>query len=163
MVGAAKGHRVHILMSDTASVERRQLIRQFGGTVQLFKATAGYATGIELSREMAADNPCFFLPYQFENPLNAHDHEMTTGVEIWSQMEGRVDAFVSGYGTGGTITGCSHALKDRNARVQIVAMEPAEAAMLAGEMPCCPRHRGHCGRLHSPVDQSPPGLIAILR
>ncbi len=154
MVGAAKGHRVHILMSDTASVERRQLIRQFGGTVQLFKATAGYATGIELSREMAADNPCFFLPYQFENPLNADDHEKTTGVEIWSQMEGRVDAFVSGYGTGGTLTGCSHALKDRSARIQIVAMEPAEAAMLAGEMPCCHSIEGIAGGYIPPLIKS---------
>src|SRR5882724_7695888 len=71
MVGAAKGRQVHILMSDTASIERRLLIRQFGGTVELFKAAAGYATGIELSRKMAASDSRYFLPYQFENPLNA--------------------------------------------------------------------------------------------
>ena len=79
MVGAAKGYRVKILMSDTASVERQYLIRQFGGEVQLFKAVRGYATGIEMSLAMAADDPRIFLPRQFENPLNAQDHTEHTG------------------------------------------------------------------------------------
>ncbi|HLP09951.1 MAG TPA: cysteine synthase family protein [Opitutaceae bacterium] len=155
-VGAAKGYRVRILMSETASVERRHLMRQLGAEVVLFKATAGYATGINLSLEMAAADPRIFLPRQFENPLNAHDHECTTAVEIWEQMAGRVDAFVSGYGTGGTLCGCGRGLKARNGRVQVVAMEPAEAAMLAGEMPCCHAIEGIAGGYLPPLVKCAP-------
>jgi cysteine synthase A len=85
MVGAAKGYRVKILMSESASVERRHLIRQLGGEIQLFAANRGYATGIELSLELAAQDPRIFLPRQFENPLNALDHEVATGPEILAQ------------------------------------------------------------------------------
>ena len=156
MVGAAKGYRVRILMSESASVERRYLMRQLGAEIQLFEANRGYATGIELSLKMAAADPHVFLPRQFENPLNAHDHELTTGVEIWEQMHGYVDAFVSGYGTGGTICGCGHALKTRASSVQVVAMEPAEAAMLAGEMPCCHAIEGIAGGYLPPLIKSAP-------
>jgi len=151
MVGAAKAYRVHILMSDTASVERRYLIQQFGATVELFKTTQGYGTGIELSLKMAAKDPRFFLPRQFENPLNAQDHEEHTGREILSQMHGLVDAFVAGYGTGGTITGCGRALRAANPKVKIYAMEPAEAAMLSGEMPCCHFIEGVAGGFVPPI------------
>lgn len=151
MVGAAKGYRVRILMSDTASVERRHLIRQFGGEVQLFNASKGYGTGIELSRQLAADDPRIFLPRQFENPLNALDHEVSTGPELLKQMEGSVDAFVAGYGTGGTITGIGRALRSVNPRVQIIAMEPAEAAMLSGEAPCCHFIEGVAGGYVPPL------------
>jgi cysteine synthase A len=156
MVGAAKGYRVRILMSETASVERRYLMRQLGAEVVLFKAAEGYATGINLSREMAAADSRIFLPRQFENPLNAHDHETTTAVEIWEQMAGRVDAFVSGYGTGGTLCGCGRGLKARSARIQVVAMEPAEAAMLAGEMPCCHAIEGIAGGYIPPLVKGAP-------
>jgi cysteine synthase A len=151
MVGAALGYRVHILMSESASIERRHLIRQFGGEVELFKPTNGYATGIELSLEMAARDPNIFLPRQFENPINARDHEEFTGREILSQMEGRVDAFVAGYGTGGTLTGCGRALRAANPKVRILAMEPAEAAMLSGEMPCCHSIEGVAGGYVPPL------------
>jgi cysteine synthase A len=163
MVGAAKGYRVRILMSDTASVERRHLIRQFGGEVQLFNARKGYATGIDLSRELAADDPRIFLPRQFENPLNALDHEVHTGPELLGQMEGKVDAFVAGYGTGGTITGIGRALRSTNARVQIIAMEPAEAAMLSGEAPCCHFIEGVAGGYVPPLlrEGSLDGVIKV--
>jgi len=151
MVGAAKGYRVKILMSDTASIERRHLIRQFGGEVQLFKATRGYGTGIDLARDMAARDDRIYLPRQFENPLNAQDHEEHTGREILSQMHGLVDAFVSGYGTGGTITGCGRALRAANSGVRVIAMEPAEAAMLSGEMPCCHSIEGIAGGYVPPL------------
>jgi cysteine synthase A len=151
MVGAAKGYRVRILMSDTASIERRHLMRQLGAEVQLFKAARGYATGIELSREMAASDPRYFLPKQFENRLNAHDHEKCTGREIAEQMKGRVDAFVAGYGTGGTLTGCARALRRVNPAVRILAMEPAEAAMLSGECPCCHLIEGIAGGYVPPL------------
>ncbi|MDI1248633.1 MAG: cysteine synthase family protein [Lacunisphaera sp.] len=151
MVGAALGCRVKILMSDTASVERRHLMRHFGAEVQLFKSTRGYQTGIDLSLQMAAADPRYFLPRQFENPLNALDHEEHTGPEILTQMGQQVDAFVSGFGTGGTITGCGRALKKRNPAVQVIVMEPAEAAMLSGELPCCHAIEGVSGGFVPPL------------
>lgn len=154
MVGAAKGYRVCILMSDTASVERRYLMEQFGAEVRLFQATEGYATGIKLAAAMAASDPHYHLPRQFENPLNAQDHEEHTGREILSQMHGLVDAFVTGYGTGGTITGCGRALRAANPKVKIYAMEPAEAAMLSGEMPCCHLIEGVAGGYVPPLLRS---------
>jgi cysteine synthase A len=151
MVGAAKGYRVRILMGESASIERRHLIRQFGGEVQLFKATNGYATGIQLALDMAAADARYFLPRQFENPLNAEDHERHTGPEILAQMHGSVDAFVAGYGTGGTLTGVGHALRAANPRIRVIAMEPAEAAMLAGEAPGCHLIEGIAGGYVPPL------------
>ena len=152
MVGAAKGYRVRILMSDTASVERRHLIRQLGGEVQLFTATAGYGTGIALSQQMAAADPRYFLPRQFENPLNAADHEHGTVPEILAQIPGgRVDAFVAGYGTGGTLAGCSRGLRRANPALKVYAMEPAEAAMLSGECPCSHYIEGVAGSYVPPL------------
>lgn len=173
MVGAAKGYKVKILMSDTASVERRYLIEQFGGEVQLFKATAGYGTGIALSKEMAAQDRRYFLPCQFENPLNALDHEEHTGREILAQLPGPIAAFVSGYGTGGTITGCGRALRAAHPGLKVYAMEPAEAAMLSGEMPCCHFIEGVAGgyvppllrsaHIDLPVKVSSPEALAMTR
>jgi len=142
MVGAAKGYRVTILMSEEASHERRRIIRQFGAELILFKSGGGYQTGIDLSREMAAKDSRYFLPRQFENPLNADDHEHTTGQEILRQVPGPIDAFVTGYGTGGTLAGVGKAIKHRNPKAKVFAMEPAEAALLCGEMPCCHRIEG---------------------
>ena len=151
MVGSALGHRVRILMSESASIERRHLMRHFGAEIELFKPVRGYLTGIELSRQQAAADPRIFLPRQFENPLNAHDHEESTGPEILRQMEDRVDAFVSGYGTGGTLTGCDRALRRHNPAVKVIAMEPAEAAMLSGESPCCHSIEGVAGGYVPPL------------
>ena len=151
MVGAALGYRVRILMSDSASVERRHLMRHFGAELQLFRAERGYATGIELSERMAAEDPRIFLPRQFANPLNAEDHVEHTGREILAQVTGPVDAFVSGYGTGGTLNGISRALRAVNPRVRIIAMEPAEAAMLSGESPCCHSIEGIAGGYLPPL------------
>lgn len=152
MVGAVKGYRVRILMSESASIERRHLITHFGGEVQLFKANEGYTTGIKLSREMAAADPRYFLPRQFENPINALDHEQTTAPEILAQIPGgRVDAFVSGHGTGGTLAGCSRGLRAANPATRIYAMEPQEAAMLSGECPCCHFIEGIAGGYVPPL------------
>lgn len=98
MVGAARGYRVSIVMSERASGERRRLIEQLGAELILFPE-AGYQAGIETTRQMAAADSRYFLPRQFENPLNALDHEQETAIEILEQMSGQVDAFVSGYGT----------------------------------------------------------------
>jgi cysteine synthase A len=137
MIGAALGFQVRILMSSSASEERRLLIRQMGAQLVLFDSGGLYQTGITLSREMAAKDERVFLPRQFENPLNALDHEHTTGAEIIEQAKGRIDAFVTGYGTGGTLAGCGRAIKKTWPEARIVAMEPAEQALLAGEQPCC--------------------------
>ncbi|MDA0660750.1 MAG: cysteine synthase family protein, partial [Planctomycetota bacterium] len=137
MVGAAMGHQVTILMSSGASEERRKLIRQLGAELILFDSAGQYQTGIEISRQMAAADPQYFLPCQFENPLNAEDHQHATGQEILQQIAGPIDAFVTGFGTGGTLAGCGKAIKARWPKARIIAMEPAEQALLAGECPCC--------------------------
>jgi len=137
MVGAAMGYRVAILMSASASEERRRLIRRLGAELILFDSGGMYQTGIKLSQQMAAENPRYFLPRQFENPLNAEDHEQDTGPEIIRQIGGPIHAFVTGFGTGGTLAGCGKAIKRRWLGARILAMEPAEQALLAGECPCC--------------------------
>jgi cysteine synthase A len=142
MIGAARGYAVTILMSEEASHERRRLIRQFGAELVLFRSEGLYQAGIRLSREMAAKDTRYFLPRQFENPLNADDHEHTTGQEILRQVPGRIDAVIAGYGTGGTLAGVGRAVKKRYPSAKIYAMEPAEAALLCGEMPCCHRIEG---------------------
>lgn len=135
MLGAARGYRVKIVLSETASHERRHLIEQLGGEVVTFSGY-DYATGVELTRRMAAEDPRFFLPRQFENPLNALDHELHTATELLTQVPGRIDAFVAGYGTGGTLAGMSRALRRVHPGILICAMEPAEAALMLGEQSC---------------------------
>ncbi|HEV2320464.1 MAG TPA: cysteine synthase family protein [Verrucomicrobiae bacterium] len=137
MTGAAMGYRVTILMSSSASEERRRLIRQLGAELVLFDSGGMYQTGIELSRRMAAKDSRYFLPRQFENTLNVRDHEQTTGQEIIEQAGGAIKAFVHGFGTGGTLAGCGRAIKRRWPSARVIAMEPAEQALLAGECPCC--------------------------
>jgi cysteine synthase A len=137
MLGAAMGYRVSILMSQGASVERRMLIKQLGAELILFESEGRYQTGIDMSREMAEQDGRYFLPRQFENELNVDDHEHATGQELIRQVPGPIDAFVTGFGTGGTLAGVGKAIKARYPRAKIMAMEPAEAALLAGECPCC--------------------------
>ena len=152
MLGAARGYGVTIVMSEKASGERRKMIEHFGAELILFSG-AGYRDGIALTERLAEQNPRYYLPRQFENPINARDHEHETGQEILAQMPGRVDVFVSGYGTGGTLAGCARALKDRDPGTQIVAMEPAEAALLAGEEACCHWIEGISGGFVPPLLQ----------
>jgi cysteine synthase len=163
MVGAAKGYRVAILMSESASRERRWIMQQYGAEVILFQSNAGYQTGIILSQEMAAKDPRYFLPRQFENPLNTEDHEHTTGPEILRQVPGPIDAFVTGYGTGGTLAGVGKAIKTRHPQAKIMAMEPAEAALLSGEMPCCHWIEGVTGGFIPPLLRTAPidGAIKV--
>lgn len=137
MVGAARGYAVTILMSEGASVERRRLLRRLGAEIILLPAGRSYQAGIDRSREMAAADPRYFLPRQFENPLNLHDHEACTGQEILRQAPGPIHALVAGYGTGGTLGGCGRAVKARHPGARIVAMEPAEDELHAAECRCC--------------------------
>ncbi len=163
MVGAALGLRVKILMSSSASRERRQIICHLGATLQLFEANAGYRTGIDLSRELAEQDSRYFLPCQFDNPLNSHDHEQTTANEILNQLPQGVDGFVAGYGTGATLAGVGSRLKAVNPMTQVMAMEPTESAMLAGELPCCHAIEGVAGGfLPSLLSQAPlDGVINV--
>jgi len=156
MVGTAKGYRVTILMSEAASHERRHLIKQLGAELILFRSEGRYQTGMNISRDMAAKDPRYFLPRQFENPLNALDHERHTGQEILRQVPGPIDAFVAGYGTGGTLAGCGKAIKARWPSARIFAMEPAEAALLAGECPCCHFIEGIAAGFIPPLLQDAP-------
>jgi len=156
MVGAAKGYAVRILMSDSASEERRRIIRQFGAELILFDGSSGYETGIQLSRELASRDAAIFLPRQFENPLNAEDHERETGWEILEELGGPLDAFVTGYGTGGTLAGVGKAIKQKYPGAKVIAMEPAEAALLCGEAPCCHWIEGVTGGFLPPLLRSAP-------
>lgn len=156
MLGAAMGYRVTILMSQGASVERRRLIRQLGADLILFASEGRYQTGIEMSREMSARDSRYFLPRQFENTLNVEDHRLTTGQEILRQVGKPIDAFVTGYGTGGTLAGIGTALKAHDPDCRIYAMEPAEAALLAGECPCCHMIEGVADGFLPPLLQGAP-------
>jgi cysteine synthase len=172
MVGAACGYAVSIVMSERASGERRRIIQHFGAELILF-AESGYQFGIEMTKQMAAADSRYFLPCQFENPLNALDHQHETGQEILRQAPGPIAAFVTGYGTGGTLAGCSRALLEANSSTRIYAMEPAESALLAGEEACCHWIEGIAGGFIPPLMQgvridgtrkvSSPDAIAMTR
>ncbi len=150
MVGAARGYGVTIVMSERASGERRKIIKHFGANLILF-AESGYQHGIEMTRRMADADKRYFLPCQFENQLNALDHEHETAQEIIRQSPRPVDVFVTGYGTGGTLAGCSRGLKAANPSTRVVAMEPAESALLAGEEACCHWIEGIAGGFVPPL------------
>ena len=133
-VAAARGYRVIIVMPDTMSVERRRLMAAYGAELVLTPGAQGMAGAIQRAEELAREIPGSFLPGQFANPANPAAHRASTGPEIWADTEGRVDIFVAGVGTGGTITGVGQYLKGRNPAVRIVAVEPAASPVLGGEI-----------------------------
>lgn len=137
MAGTACGYQVTILMSESASLERRHILKRLGAEVILLPPGSTYQSGIERSREMAARDSRFFLPRQFENPLNAEDHEHSTGPEIVRQACGPIAAFVAGYGTGGSLAGCGRAIKTKYPQARIVAMEPADDEAHTIQCHCC--------------------------
>ena len=130
-IAAARGYRIIIVMPDTMSVERRQLMKAYGAELVLTPGAQGMSGAIAKAEEMAKEIPGSFIPSQFTNPSNPKAHVTTTGPEIWEDTDGNVDYFVAGVGTGGTITGVGQFLKSKNPNVKVVAVEPASSPVLS--------------------------------
>lgn len=130
-LAAARGYRIIITMPETMSVERQKLIRAYGAEIVLTDGSKGMRGAVEKAEELAASFPSSWIPGQFSNPANWRAHYATTGPEIYHDTDGRLDIFVAGVGTGGTITGVGRYLKEKNPAVQVVAVEPASSPLLS--------------------------------
>ncbi len=135
LVCAVKGYRLILVMSESMSFERRNLLASYGAELVLTPARDGMQGAIDKANEILKGHPEYFMPNQFENPANPAMHKKTTAVEIWEAMDGRIDAFVAGVGTGGTITGVGEFLKEKNPDIKIIAVEPAGSPVLSGGRP----------------------------
>ena len=134
-VAAARGYRIIIVMPETMSVERRQLMKAYGAELVLSEGAKGMKGAIAKAEELAREIPDSFIPGQFVNPANPKVHRDTTGPEIYEDTEGEVDIFVAGVGTGGTVTGVGEYLKSQNEKIKVVAVEPATSAVLSTGVP----------------------------
>ena len=132
MVCAARGYKCTLVMPETMSKERRMLLRAYGADLILTPGPEGMSGAIARAEQLAAADPRYFIPQQFENPANPAIHRKTTAEEIWADTDGQVDIFVSGVGTGGTVTGVGEVLKERKPGVKVVAVEPAASPILSG-------------------------------
>ncbi len=133
LVAAVKGYHIILTMPDSMSIERRKLLRALGAEIVLTDGKLGMLGAMESAKRLAANIEGSFIPGQFDNPANPEAHYRTTGPEIWRDTGGSVDLFVSGVGTGGTVSGAGRYLKERNPSIRVVAVEPAESAILSGE------------------------------
>jgi cysteine synthase A len=134
MVSAARGYKCVIVMPDTLSRERRLLVQAYGTELILTPGSDGMKGAIAKAEELGSKDSRYFIPQQFQNPANPEVHRRTTAEEIWKDTEGKVDIFIAGVGTGGTITGAGEALKRKNASIEVIAVEPADSAVLSGGM-----------------------------
>jgi cysteine synthase A len=135
LVGVQKGYRVIIVMPENMSEERKKIIRAFGGELILTPAEGGIEGAVKKTMEMAAADPTIFVPQQFENPKNPEIHYLSTGPEIWEQMDGQVEFFVAGVGSGGTLGGVGKYLKEQRRQIKLIAVEPQNSAALLGHEP----------------------------
>lgn len=135
LVAAVKGYRLILTMPESMSLERRRLLIRFGAELVLTPAAEGMDGAVRAAQELIAKNPGYFMPQQFQNPANPEVHRRTTAEEIWQATDGKIDAFVAGVGTGGTITGVGQVLKTRRPSVLIVAVQPAKSPVLKGGKP----------------------------
>ncbi|HEY8163354.1 MAG: cysteine synthase A [Methylocystis sp.] len=134
-VAAARGYRLILVMPESMSIERRKMLALLGAELVLTPAAQGMKGALAKAAELAAQTPGAVIPQQFENPANPEIHRVTTAEEIWNDTQGHVDYFVSGVGTGGTITGVGQVLKQRNPALRVVAVEPEDSAVLSGRPP----------------------------
>ena len=132
MVCAVKGYRITLVMPESMSVERRNMMKSYGAELVLTPAAQGMKGAVDKAKQMVNEIPGAWTPMQFENPANPKKHYETTGPEIWRDTEGSVDSFVAGAGTGGTVSGVGKFLKEKNPRVKIITVEPAESPVLSG-------------------------------
>ncbi|MHC4175074.1 MAG: cysteine synthase A [Planctomycetota bacterium] len=132
---AAKGYRLMLTMPESMSTERRKLLKLFGAEMVLTPAEGGMTGAVEEAEQLVAQNPNSFMPQQFNNPANPQIHRETTAEEIWNDTDGKVDIFVAGVGTGGTLTGCTEVLKQRNKNLKSVGVEPKDSPVLSGGKP----------------------------
>jgi len=132
---AAKGYQLLLTMPESMSIERRKLLKLFGAKIVLTPAERGMTGAVEEAERLVAENPNAFMPQQFNNPANPQIHRDTTAKEIWVDSGGKVDIFVSGVGTGGTLTGCGEVLKQNNKNLKVVAVEPKDSPVLSGGKP----------------------------
>jgi len=135
LVAAVKGYKLIIVMPDNMSMERRQVFKAYGAKIILSPGSQGMLGALRKAEELVRENPEYFMPQQFNNPANPRIHYRTTGEEIWKQTKGKIDAFVAGVGTGGTLTGVGRLLKSKKPGIKIIAVEPKDCSVLSGGKP----------------------------